>query len=166
MLEQPYTISGQNNKSNMDKIVKSPNKQLHLRSSKVISFREAKEIVDSLIVVTKKVDKPWSFWLGMVAPQIGFNKRIIILRKNYHTYTVMINPEIIERKWSFPIFSRCFSVDGIYIVNCPYWVKVKFQDLQGEFHTEVALGGKAATLQQEIDHVNGILISDKGVRII
>lgn len=147
-------------------IIQYPDPILHQLCQKVTNFNEAKKIANKLIEVTKKVDGPLKIWLGMAAPQVGFNKRIIILRRGQGNYTVMVNPEIIDQKWNFPIFSRCFSVKGVYIRKCPYWIKVKYQDLQGKFHTEVVKGGKAATLQQEIDHINGVLISDIGRRIL
>lgn len=146
-------------------IVQDPDKRLHTPCIKVTNFRAAKEIADKLIEVTKEVDGHLKPWLGMAAPQVGYNKRVIILKKLFENYEVMINPEIIEKRWNIPTFSRCFSVEGIYIIRAYYWIKVKYQDLQGYYHTEVISGGKAATLQQETDHINGILISDIGFRL-
>lgn len=153
----------------MDKlndILQSPDKRLYTPSSKIEKLHEARLIVEKLIAVTKKVDKPWNIWLGMAAPQIGYNKRLIILRKSYQNYQIMLNPEVIEQKWLFPVFSRCFSLKGIYLIKTYLWIKVRYRDLEGKFHTEIIKGGKAATLEQELNHINGVLISDKGIKLI
>ncbi len=147
-------------------ILQYPNRHLKHVCEKVIDFKEAKEIASKLIEVTQKVDGPLKIWLGMAANQIGYDKRIVILRKRKGSYTVMVNPEIIEQKWNLPIFSQCYSVDGLYIRRCPYWTKVQYQDLDGKEHIEIIKGGKSATLHQEIEHINGILISDIGKRIL
>lgn len=142
-------------------ILKEPNKRLRIVSKKVTNFgRETREIAQELISTTKKVDKPWKIFLGMAAPQIGYNERIVILRKSFKKYDVYINPEIIERKWFIPVPTGCYSVKGIYITTIPLFMKIKFQDLKGNPNEETIIGGLAGTMQQEIDHVNGKLISD------
>ena len=125
-----------------------------------------KKIADKLITVTKKVDKPWKFWIGMAAPQIGYNKRIFILRKSYRNYTIMINPEVLKQKWLFPLICRCYSLKGFYLTMYHFWFRVKYLDLKGYYHTETLRGGRAAAFQQEFDHINGLLLSDKGKRLI
>lgn len=146
-------------------ILKEPNEQLHQVCKSVTSFKEAKDITEKLIEVTRKVDGIFKPWLGMAAPQIGLNKRVIVLKKSRGNYTVMVNPEIVEQKWNLPIFSRCFSTDGIFIIKSPYWIKVRYQNLEGKYCQEIIKGPKAATLIQEINHINGILISDMGIRV-
>lgn len=148
------------------KILQEPDKKLHQSSEKVISLSEARKIAQELIEVTKNVDKPWSFWLGMAAPQLSYTKRVIILKESYGNYKVMINPEVIEQKWLFPIFSRCFSLKGVYFIKAHLWIKVRYQDLEGKYHTETIKGGRAATLEQELNHINGVLLSDIGIRLI
>lgn len=147
-------------------IVQEPDKRLHQVCKSVTSFKEANEIAEKLIEVTGKVDGIYKPWLGMAAPQVGFDKRVIILKKSHGDYTIMINPEIVEKKYTLPIFSRCFSLNGVYIIKSPYWIKIKYQDLSGKYHQEIVKGGKAATFIQEINHINGILISDIGIRIL
>lgn len=147
-------------------IVQSPDERLYRVSELITSFKEAKDIAENLIDVTRKVDGVFKPWLGMAAPQVGFNKRIIVLKKSLGNYTVMVNPEIVEQKMNLPIFSNCFSVDGIYIIKSPYWLKIKYQDLEGKYHQKIINGAKAATVMQEINHINGILISDIGIRIL
>ena len=147
-------------------IIQEPNKILHKVSERETNLAEAKKITQELIEITKKIDRIWSFWLGMAAPQIGYNKRVIILKKSLFNYQIMINPKVLEQKWFFPIFSRCFSLQGIYFLRSHLWIKIRYQDLGGKYHAEVIKGGRAATLEQELNHINGILISDIGVKLI
>lgn len=148
-------------------IIQDPDKILHTKSTEVTDFNKAKEIVDKLVIVTREVDSPWKLWLGMAAPQVGYNKRVFILRKSYRNYTVMINPEVIKEKWLVPLLCRCYSLKGqLYLTKYHFWFRVKYQDLKGNYHTEVIKGGRAACLQQELDHINGIMLSDKGKRIL
>src|SRR3989344_9336762 len=92
----------------MNDILQSPDKRLHAVSTKVINFDEAKKIAQQLIDVTRGVDKPFNFWLGMAAPQVGYDKRIVILRKSYQNYTVMVNPEIVDKKRFFSFVEKCY----------------------------------------------------------
>lgn len=150
----------------MSSIIQEPDKRLHQISTSVGSLEEAKLIAGVLQEVTNTVDSIWRPWLGMAAPQVGFNKRVILLKNGLYQYQVMVNPEIIIQKWYLPVIVRCFSVRGIYLTKYHYWFKIKFKDLEGKYHTEIIRGGKAIALQQELDHINGVLISDIGIRVI
>jgi len=142
-------------------ILKEPDRKLRVASEKIDKFGgETEKIAKKLISVTQKVDKPWKIFLGMAAPQIGYNKRIVILRKSFGKYDTYINPEIIERKWFIPAPTACYSVKGIYITITPLYMKVRFQDLKGNLKEETLIGGLSGTMQQEIDHIDGRLISD------
>lgn len=147
-------------------IIQDPDIRLHQECTEITDFNEAKKIANKLIEVTQKVDGKYKLWLGMAAPQVGYNKRVVILKKSFKKYEVMVNPEILKQKFVVPVITRCFSVDGIYIVKSPYWIRVRYQDLQGKHHTQVIKGGRAVTLQQEIEHIDGVLISDSGFRIL
>ena len=152
----------------MNDILQSPDKRLHAVSTKVINFDEAKKIAQQLIDVTRGVDKPFNFWLGMAAPQVGYDKRIVILRKSYQNYTVMVNPEIVDKKWFLPSVERCYSLKGMgrFLLKRYFWLRIKYQDLEGKYHEGNIVGLRAYTMQQEMDHINGVLISDIGIRIL
>ena len=68
----------------------------------------------------------------------------------------MVNPEIIEKKWQLPWLEGCFSLDGMHFTKRYFWTKVRYQDLNGNYHEELA----PKIVQQEIDHLNGVLITD------
>lgn len=146
-------------------IVQYPHKLLTTPCNEVKNFAKAAEVADRLIEVIKKLDKPLVFGLGMAAPQIGHPSRVIVLKKGYGKYSVMINPEKVRQKWMIIAPSRCYSLKGTYLVKSPLWIKVKYSDLEGNSHTEIVTGSKAVTLHQEIDHLNGKLLHDRGIRI-
>ena len=141
-----------------DKILQLPDTHLREMSEEVILFNdEVKQISYELHEVLQKVDVRGSvFRLGMAAPQIGYNKRIIAIRESYGNYKTMVNPEIIEKKWQLPWLEGCFSLDGMHFTKRYFWTKVRYQDLNGNYHEELA----PKIVQQEIDHLNGVLITD------
>lgn len=142
-------------------ILQSPHPLLRKVSKKVeVINNSTRQIVQELIDILKEVDKPYKRWLGMAAPQIGYNVRIVAVRENYHKYTLMINPEIIEQKWFLPSITACYSLPGLYLRRTHFYFKMRYMDLKGKTHTIIYKGGKAATLQQEIDHINGVLACD------
>ena len=118
------------------------------------------EVASQLINILKKVDKPYNPWLGMAAPQLGINLRVIVIKKGSNKHQVMINPEFIEQKLFLPTISGCYSLRGLYLFNSPYWVKVNYLDLKGKNQIETFFGGRAILLKQEIDHLNGRLVCD------
>ena len=75
---------------------------------------------------------------------------------------IFINPEIIEASEEEGIFREgCLSLPGIMIdVTRPTKVHIRYQTLQGKPWEMRAEGLLAICLQHEIDHLNGILITD------
>lgn len=142
-------------------ILQEPDPRLRKVSNKVsaidgIVLDMATKLMDTL----EKIDKPYIPWLGMAAPQLGYNFRIVAIKTGFQKYQVMINPEIVEKKWILPTISSCYSLTGLYLINSPYWSKIRYMDLKGKLKTEVFKGGMAILMKQEIDHLNGKLICD------
>ncbi|MDO8452915.1 MAG: peptide deformylase [bacterium] len=148
------------------KILRYPDKRLKKVSAEVTDFEEAKKIALELEESTRNVDQPWKLWLGMAAPQIGYNKRLILIKKSFQKYKIMVNPKILEERWRFWTKSTCYSVPGLYLYRSNYWVKVRYQTLKGQTKKEILKGGKAIALKHEIDHLNGILLPDIAQRIL
>jgi peptide deformylase len=142
-------------------IVQYPDKRLTEEASPVKSFNAKTErIISELIKTIKKLDKPFNPWIGMSAPQLGYPNRIIVLKASHRKYLVMINPEVIDKKWKFATFSTCYSVRGLYLLPRYFWFKIKYQDIEENLHEIIIKGGKAIVLQQELEHLEGKLICD------
>ena len=152
----------------MREVIKEPNILLHQQCEPVTKFKEAKKIADELLNLMISVPIKFGFynrWLGFAANQIGYSKRIIAIR-NRDRYEVMVNPEFIKKKFPFPYLESCFSLKkkGYYLVKRYLWAKVKYQNLEGQ-PQEIILRGPNA-IYQEIDHLNGIMVSEIGFRIL
>ncbi len=143
-------------------ILQEPNTILTSVSEEVTAFDEqTKQISEELKEVIKKTDfRGHIFGLGLAAPQLGYSQRIIALKSSYGDYQIMVNPKIVEQKLQLPWTEKCFSLDGRHFLKRYFWVKVQYQDIEGNDFEETIIGSKAAVLQQEIDHLNGVLIND------
>lgn len=99
--------------------------------------------------------------IGLAAPQVGILRRVITVDVGEGVYK-MINPEIIEEKGSEVDIEGCLSVPNFNgTVERPSEIKVKYLDEKGEEHTIEAKGLFARCICHEVDHLNGILFSDK-----
>lgn len=142
-------------------ILQEPDKKLRIVSRKVNKINSMViEVANKLTQVLKEIDRVFIPWLGMTAPQLGYNLRIIAIKNGYGKYQIMINPEFLDQRCFLPTISGCYSLRGLYILRSPYWVKIKYTDLENKTHTEVFYGGMAILLKQEINHLEGKLISD------
>ena len=143
-------------------IIQEPNKILTSISEEVTTFDEqTKQIAEELKTVIVKADfRGHIFGLGLAAPQLGYNQRIIALKSSYGNYQIMVNPKIVEQKWHLPWTEKCLSLEGRYFLKRYFWIKVQYQDIEGNDFEETVIGPRAAVLQQEIDHIDGVLISD------
>lgn len=147
-----------------NRVIREPNNLLHQKSAPVTDFTEVKRITDDLLITIKRWARWWNPWLGIAAPQIGFMRRVIVLRRRWSRYTIMVNPIIIAAKIPIPFIERCYSVDGTYIVKRYLWAKIRYQDIARVWHKMIIMGPNA--IYQEIDHLNGILVSQIGMRIL
>jgi len=126
---------------------------------------DAEKIITELKNTLKKLDNRFfgGIGLALAAPQLGYNQRIVALRTEYGQYQEMINPQIIAKKWPFVLPEMCFSTEGIHLVKRHLWIQVSYQDSDGKEREDVLRWGKASVLQQEIDHLNGVLITDSKI---
>jgi peptide deformylase len=99
--------------------------------------------------------------IGLSAPQVGVNKRIIIIDRSGENW-VLINPEIIWFSDKIVDFEEgCLSVPDVFEnVKRPESIKVKYRNLKGKPVIEIVDGLMARVVQHEIDHLDGILFID------
>ena len=98
---------------------------------------------------------------ALAATQIGILKRITVI--DYEgEYFEMINPEIIESGGEIIKSEGCLSFPGYTgLVPRAEFVKVKFQDRNGNESVIERSGNMARCIQHEIDHLDGILYIDR-----
>ena len=152
------------------KIITTPDPRLRQKSTKVgLIDDEILDIIAKMRELSLNWEKehPYELSAAMAAPQMGINKRIIIVRDNMEdkkkaTFTALINPEIIRTEGKIKTdYEGCLSVPAIYtLVPRPDKVKVKALLENGSEVRIKANGELARTLLHEIDHLNGILFID------
>ncbi|MFH1767077.1 MAG: peptide deformylase [Patescibacteria group bacterium] len=104
--------------------------------------------------------------VGLAAPQIGVQKRVIIIETPQGPMP-FINPVIVKKsKRLVNSEEGCLSVPEVYgIVKRHKQVKVTALDRTG-LEIEIKTGGLISTIfQHEIDHIDGILFIDKAEKI-
>jgi len=76
---------------------------------------------------------------------------------------LFVNPEITARSETRVVLDEgCLSLpDQIVPVARPDAVDLRWQDLDGAWHAQQFTGFEAACVQHEIDHLDGILITEK-----
>ncbi len=100
--------------------------------------------------------------IGIAAVQVGILKRVIIAVDNNDNNVAIINPEIIEKSGEQESHEGCLSVRNIHgVVIRPAFVKVKGLDVNGKEIIVIGEKRMANVLSHEIDHLDGILFTDK-----
>lgn len=104
--------------------------------------------------------------VGIAAPQVGINRKVIWIQrfdKAGEPLEYFINPVIVWRSelqnlgpegdLSIPDFRDQFYRSKV--------IQLEYVDLKGQKYSEIVEGFTAVIFQHEIDHLFGILISDK-----
>lgn len=101
--------------------------------------------------------------IGLAAPQVNQSIRLMIVATGKEKYRVYINPEIIEKSQTTKVGEEgCLSIPNVYgNVERAKKIKVKYQDLNGQWHTDKASGLEAVVIQHEVDHLDGVLFIDR-----
>lgn len=139
----------------MKNIVKYPNKVLLTKCKPVDKVDETiNDIMDCMLETMLTIGG-----VGLAAPQIGVQKRIIVAKPEEDELIVMANPEIIESNGEAIESEGCLSLPGANIkVKRASSIKVKGLDRSGkEIHLNLN-GLHAAIIQHEIDHLDGITL--------
>ncbi len=152
------------------KIVITPDPRLRKKSQKANpSAPETADIISEMKKASLAWEKehPYELSAAMAAPQLGFNKRIIIIRddledKKNNDFTAFLNPEVIKTEGKEEKdYEGCLSVPFYYgLVPRPKKAKIKaFLEDGTEVRIKVE-DSLARTFLHEIDHLNGILFID------
>jgi len=140
-------------------------KQLTVRQSsvKVEKFDENfQKIVDDMIETIKSM----KIGVGLAAPQISHNIQLFIANINegkVEPTLVIVNPEIIKISGKKDKkFESCLCVPYYRgLVERRHKIEIKYQDRNGNFNEMIAEGFLARVFQHEIDHLSGILYTDR-----
>jgi peptide deformylase len=160
-------------------------RQAKLFNGKLIEF-EIRELVDFYDPILRKPTKPFDFTetpqrevefycysmamnlneypegLGLSANQIGWDLRMCAINLGTHN-AVFFNPEIVEASEPVSVYYEgCLSYPGLLLkIPRSEKIKIKFQAPAGNWLEETFEGLTAVCIQHEIDHLDGIVYTDK-----
>lgn len=120
----------------------------------------------------KYIKNPDNHGVGLAAPQIGHNKRLIVVsllkdREDESFQTVMmLNPKILDHSKECEVeWEGCLSVPGEkWDVERYLGLKLSYIDENKKQRIIILSGVSARIVQHEIDHLDGILFTDKIVK--
>lgn len=122
------------------------------------------ELLDNMVETMR--DAPG---VGLAAPQVGVGQRITVIEypedeedpESLRLYE-LINPEIVKTKGSEVGQEGCLSLPGLAAdVDRATYVVIKAQDRHGKEFRLKAYGWLARIFQHEIDHLHGILMTER-----
>jgi peptide deformylase len=108
--------------------------------------------------------------IGLAAPQIAISKRLTVIdvsfQENPKDKLVLINPEVVETRGRQTEEEGCLSLPDIREkVQRAAWVKVRAQNEHGKWFEVEGEELLARALLHEIDHLDGILFTDRISRL-
>ncbi len=147
-------------------VVKFPEPVLARRADEVTEFdaglaKLVEEMFDSMYAAQG---------IGLAAPQIAISKRITVIDVSFkerpEEKLALINPEIVAREGRQVEEEGCLSLPEIRekVVRAE-WVRVKAQNVKGEWFEVEGTELLARALQHEIDHLDGVLFIDRISRL-
>jgi peptide deformylase len=99
--------------------------------------------------------------LGLAAPQVGAGQRILVAEVEKRRIA-LVNPEILRQEGETIATEACLSIPGLLgDVPRAARVVVRARNRRNRFVTIDAEGLLARVLQHEIDHLDGILFTER-----
>ena len=99
---------------------------------------------------------------GLSANQCGFKYRVFVAGAN-EQYVAFFNPKIISSsKEEVMMTEGCLSFPMLALnISRPAEIMVEYQDFNAQVHNTKLVGLSARIFQHELDHMNGIVYTDK-----
>jgi peptide deformylase len=98
---------------------------------------------------------------GLAAPQVGVLLRVAVIELPEQEPITLINPEIVKKEGERIVQEGCLSIPGYFgEIKRAETVKVKAKDRHGKQFRLKAEGLLAQALEQEIEHLDGVLYID------
>jgi peptide deformylase len=142
------------------------------RLSKVcepVDYKTSRQIANKMIMFLLSHKNIGNNSIGLACNQLGLDGRILLIKQG-NRWERIINPVILNRSDETIISEeKCLSIKK-KSVKVERYTSIKIiQDLENIYHTDKIMNYKemefsgldAIVIQHEIDHLNGILITDK-----
>ncbi len=118
---------------------------------------DANEIESSMIAIMSIFKG-----IGIAANQVGFDKRVIVIKPKGQQPFAMFNPVVVESSKSRTDEEGCLSFPNLYIpIERPNEVTVKYLDKEQKECTITLSGYDAKCVLHEIDHLDGITFTKR-----
>lgn len=105
--------------------------------------------------------------VGIAAPQVGKNLQVAIVEVEEGDRFELINPKIIQKSGADIDVEGCLSIPHTYgTVERATEITVRYFDREGEEIEVQAYDFLARAMQHEIDHLQGVLFTDKVIEYI
>ncbi|HLW46481.1 MAG TPA: peptide deformylase [bacterium] len=99
--------------------------------------------------------------VGLAAPQVGVGRRVIVIEVADRRHA-LVDPEVLKQEGEAVATEACLSIPGLLgDVPRATHVVVRARNRRNRFITVDAQGLLARVLQHEIDHLDGILFTDR-----
>ncbi|NLD45691.1 MAG: peptide deformylase [Clostridiaceae bacterium] len=138
-----------------DEVLRKVCKQVEVIDERVLSL--LKDMADTMYDANG---------VGLAAPQVGILKRLVVIDTG-DGLLELINPKIVSEEGEIADFEGCLSLPGLTgEVVRPEKVVVEAKNTKGE---DIVIEGRellARALCHEIDHLNGIVFTDKAERLV
>lgn len=163
-------------------IVKAPDQKLRIKTKPVKKINAGLlKTLKEMVKLTKTFKDPEG--VGLAATQVGLTERLFVARlhdssemppakpsqrssrwANYKkAFSLIVNPQILsysQRTKSY--FEGCLSIPDTWgEVKRHTSIKASYQDINGQKITKTLTGIPAWIFQHEVDHLDGILFSDR-----
>ena len=109
------------------------------------------------------VQKEKKIGRAIAGPQIGYFKKIIYMETKKKKI-IMINPRITQKsRETFDVWDSCFSADVAFFGKTTRYkaITVEYMDENGKSFQEEFTEDLSELFQHEIDHLEGILFTDR-----
>jgi len=153
-------------------IVVVPDPVLRRKAQKVRTFdADLQRLIDDMVETMRAAPG-----VGLAAPQVGVSQRVIVVEYGEDDEEdenapkrlyVVVNPEIVEASEETEMgVEGCLSIPGLVgEVERSRRIVVKGQNRRGQPIKLKLQGWVARIFQHEIDHLDGILFTDRAVRV-
>lgn len=142
-------------------VVKAPDARLRVKTKPVKKINPGLlKTLKDMVKLTKTFKNPEG--VGLASTQVGLTESFFVA-KNGEKFTPVINPKILwTGKRTKKYFEGCLSVPNMWgEVKRATYLKVSYQNSEGKTIKAALKGIPAWIFQHEIDHLNGILFSDR-----
>jgi peptide deformylase len=129
----------------------------------MVGTRETSDLIADLGATLSEFREKKGFGRAIAAPQIGQLKRVIFM--NVGEPVVLLNPVVTSRSpEEMELWDDCFSFPDLMVrVKRHAELAIRYIDERGAARTLTARNQLAELLQHELDHLDGVLATDRAV---